>query len=460
MLLTITYAGENASDLGFLLHKNPYRPQVFDMNFGKAYVFYPEIEDNKCTAALLLDIDPLDLARGKVGSKEGGLFDYVNDRPYVVSSFMSTAIARIFGTAMTGRCDKRQQLADTELDLSAAITMLPCRGGTAMLERVFVPLGYKVEFETDILDEAFPEWGESCYVNLTISGQVQLKDLLHHLYVLIPVFDRKKHYWIGKDEIEKLLRHGEGWLEEHPEKEFITRRYFARRRGLARLALDRLDDGEAGAQEEASEEFDVRAPNLNTQRLEAVVQALKEKDVKTVIDLGCGEGNLLHLLLKDKSFTQIAGVDVSPSVLERAAGRLKLDTMPEIQKNRITLFQSSLTYKDDRFSSYDAAAAIEVIEHMDLNRLAAFAQVLFGQANSATIVVTTPNMEYNYNYERLHDGSMRHGDHRFEWTRQQFQDWANETADKFGYTVSFQDIGEADEEHGSPTQMGVFTKCV
>jgi len=460
MLLTITYQGPNATDLGFLLHKNPQRQQVFDLSYGKAYVFYTEAEANICTAALLLDIDPLDLARGKVGSRDGGLFDYVNDRPYVSSSFMSTAISKVYGTAMTGRCDKRQELADSALDLTAIVTMLPCRGDTAMLESVFAPLGYTVVFTASELDEKHAEWGGSRYIDLTLSGKVRLQDLLRHLYVLIPVFDRQKHYWVGKEEVEKLLRYGEGWLEEHPEKEFITRRYFARKQGLARLALDRLDNGEGGAVEETDETDNApKKPNLNSRRLTAVVDALKDAGATSVIDMGCGEGNLLQLLMKEKSFVRVTGMDVSFSTLERAHQRLKIDRMPELQKNRINLFQSSLTYKDDRYAGYDAAAVVEVIEHLDQNRLTAFEQVLFGATKPPVVVLTTPNIGYNENYESLTEGSLRHGDHRFEWTRAEFQQWGSEVADKYGYTVKYSDIGDEDETRGTPTQMGVFTLC-
>ena len=183
MLFTITYTGKDTPDLGFLLYKNPYRTQTFELSCGKAHVFYPEVSDEKTTAALLLDIDPIDLARGKVGSTGGGLFDYVNDRPYVSSSFLSTAISTVYGTAMTGRSDKRQELSDAPLDLTATVTMLPCRGEQEMLHRIFEPLDYEVSFETFISDERFPDWGESKYVNLTIRGHVRLRDFAHHTQI-------------------------------------------------------------------------------------------------------------------------------------------------------------------------------------------------------------------------------------------------------------------------------------
>ena len=463
MLLTITYKGQNTTDLGYLLYKNPYRPQVFELNHGKAYVFYPEASNERTTAALLLDIDPIDLARGKVGTTGGGLFDYVNDRPYVSSSFLSTAISKVFGTAMTGRADAHQELSDSPLDLTAVVTMLPCRGEQEKLKSVFEPLGYEVSYETFVSDVKFPDWGESKYVNLTISGKVRLRDLLKHLYVLIPVFDRQKHYWVGADEVEKLLRIGEDWLPNHPEKAYITGRYLNRRRSLVNMAFERLAaanavDGEVlTAEPEEPEDKPDKTLNLNTRRLGSVVAALKSHGVKRVIDIGCGEGNLLNLLVKERQFTNIVGVDVSHVALERASEKLKLERAGDSMRERIQLFQGSLTYKDSRFSGYDAACVIEVIEHLDIPRLAAFERVLFEFAKPPVVVLTTPNKEYNSNYGFLYEDDLRHGDHRFEWTRAEFRDWANQTAEKFGYTVQFSEIGDADEIHGAPTQMGVFT---
>ena len=462
MLLTITYTGQNATDLGYLLYKNPYRPQMFELNHGKAYVYYPEISEERTTAALLLDIDPIDLARGKVGTTSGGLFDYVNDRPYVSSSFLSTAISRVFGTAMTGRADAHQILSDSLLNLTANVTMLPCYGEQEKLKSVFEPLGYEVNYETFVADENFPDWGDSKYVNLTISGRVRLRDLLKHLYVLIPVFDKQKHYWVGADEVEKLLRIGADWLPEHPEKEYITGRYLKRRRSLVNMAFERLTvaNDDLSAEPEEIEEKSDKKLNLNARRLDCVVAALKSHGVKRVIDIGCGAGNLLSLLVKERQFTDIAGVDVSYIALERANEKLKLEHAGDSMRERIQLFQGSLTYKDSRFAGYDAACVIDVIEHLDVLRLVTFERVLFEFAKPSLVVLTTPNKEYNTNYVSLYEEGLRHKDHRFEWTREEFRNWANQTAEKFGYTVQFSEIGDADETYGAPTQMGVFTLCV
>jgi 3' terminal RNA ribose 2'-O-methyltransferase Hen1 len=466
MLLTITYRGENAADLGYLLHKNPSRPQMFELSYGRAYVFYPEVADTRCTAALLLDIDPIDLAKGKEGSKGGGLFDYVNDRPYVSSSFMSTAIARVFGSALAGRCDKKPELASSEHDLSAVVSALPCRGDAEMIDRVFAPLGYDVHYSKEPLDEKFPEWGEGCYVNLSLSRRCLLKDLLAHLYILIPVFDRRKHYWIGADEIDKLLEKGAGWIEKHPERDFIVRRYLAGRKRLTRMAMERLDDGEPGATEDADlEPAGEAAPEkaevkkkLNERRMEAVIAALLSHGASTVIDLGCGEGNLLRLLLREKSFARVAGADASTLALERTSRRLDVKNMSPARAARLAIFQGSLTYRDERFSGYDAAVCMEVIEHIDKNRLAAFEDVLFARARPRHPVITTPNIEDNEKFENM-SGPLRHGDHRFEWTRAEFRAWGDAAALRNGYEAAYGDIGDADEGRGTQTQMGVFTRC-
>jgi 3' terminal RNA ribose 2'-O-methyltransferase Hen1 len=455
MLLSITYTGHNTSDLGYLLYKNPNScPQTFELSFGKAHVFYSEVSDERTTAALLLDIDPLDLAKGKGNS--GGLFDYVNDRPYVSSSFMSVAILKVFSTAMSGRADTRQELADSPLILSAAITMLPCNAEFDMLPRVFEPLGYSVSYEKYGLDEQFPEWGESRCVNLSLRGKVRLRDLLKHIYVLLPVFDRHKHYWVGDDEVKKLLRMGENWLADHPEHKYIAGRYLHHQRSLVSEYFARLNDENPGTEQE---EEAVRDLSLNAQRLSAVFAILKAAGAHGVIDIGCGEGKLLSLLLKDGQFTKIAGMDVSCSSLKRASDRLKLETASEHITERVTLFQSSVTYKDKRIQGFDAASVMEVIEHLDPERLGVFERVLFGYAEPRMIVLTTPNSDYNSVYEKLIPGKVRHNDHRFEWSREEFSNWAETVSAKYGYRIKISGIGAEREAVGSPTQIGVFEKC-
>lgn len=466
MLLTITNTRPPASDLGYLLHKNPNKVQSFDLSFGKVHVFYPEATDERCTAALLLDVDPVALVRTRRGpAGEGGALEqYVNDRPYVASSFLSVAIARVLASAIGGSSKGRPELVDEPLPLTSCISVLPCRGGEELLRRLFEPLGYRVDAEHLGLDEKFPEWGEGPYYKVTLRQQIPLKDLLTHLYVLIPVLDSEKHYWVGQDEIEKLLKRGEGWLQSHPERELIVKRYLRHQKRLATEALERLIGEEEPSPEEqkekkAEQEEAIEKPLLlNEMRLNAVTEAVKRTAATSVIDLGCGEGKLLRELLKDKQFKEVVGMDVSYRSLEVANERLHLDTMPPKQKERIRLFQGSLMYRDKRLAGFDAATVIEVIEHLDPPRLAAFERVVFEHAKPNAVVLTTPNAEYNVRFDTLPAGQFRHKDHRFEWTRAEFQQWGQEIAERYDYAVEFVPVGKEDADVGAPTQMGVFTK--
>lgn len=477
MFLTISTTGtpeRPATDLGYLLHKHPDKAQTFSTSHGTAHVFYPEASEERCTAALLLEVDPVALVRrgkgkGRGGAPDAALAQYVNDRPYAASSLLSVAMTTVFKSALNGACRALPDRVGEAMPLRIEIPALPARGGAELVHKLFGPLGWtRVEALPVPLDERFPEWGDSRYVRLVLEGDVRLADALRQLYVLLPVLDDAKHYWVAPDEVDKLLRAGEGWLAGHPEQKLITSRYLSRRLGLTRQAMERLelvrlaesDDLEVESVDNAVDETtdtEEKPVPLAERRRGAILEALRAAGASRVLDLGCGQGQLVQALLKETRFTEIVGVDVSVRALTVAARRLKLDRMGERQAGRVTLRQGALTYTDKQLKGYDAAVLSEVIEHLDLDRLPALEYTVFGSARPRTVLVTTPNVEYNVRWETLPAGHVRHGDHRFEWTRQEFRDWAEQVAGRHGYTVAFVPVGPEDSEVGPPTQMAVFT---
>lgn len=461
MLLKISTTHKPATDLSFLLHKHPDKLQSVELSNGHAHIFYPEVSADKCTVALLLDIDPIGLVRGSAdrGADSFLLGHYVNDRPYVASSFMSVALSKAFSTAMNGKCANRPELTDIIMPFEAEVSALPApRGGEALIRKLFEPLGYTVVLQRHALDAKFPEWGDSKYFTVKLTGTFRLKELLSHLYVLIPVLDNEKHYWVSQHEVEKLLQKGEGWLKDHPEKEQITKRYLRNIAGFTRNALNRLteDEEQSALSDEDAPEIDIVKEKLHNKRLKAVLDELISSGAQTVIDLGCGEGKLLKMLLREKQFEKIVGTDVSYRSLEKALHRIDYEGLPPMQKQRISILQGALTYRDKRLAGFDAAAIVEVIEHLDLNRLQAFERVVFESARPKNVVLTTPNREYNELFETMQPGEMRHADHRFEWTREEFEAWAKAVAARNNYEVNFKPIGDVEEKVGAPSQMAVF----
>jgi 3' terminal RNA ribose 2'-O-methyltransferase Hen1 len=370
------------------LYKHPEKHQQFSLPFGTAHVLYPEASLVRCTAALVLDVDPVALVRGRRGGKgDAGLLDqYVNDRAYAVSSFLSVALRRVFASALGGRSEHRPDLVDLAMPLEARLTPLRCRGGIDLAKALFEPLGYRLTVKPV---------GNGLYWDVTIEAVTNVSRLLTHIYVLIPVLDDEKHYLVDSDEIEKLLRHAEGWLQQHPARDLITRRYLKHQKGLTRLALEQLVTIDGAAPETGqAEESAAPKPRLNEERLERVAAELKSSGAKSVLDLGCGTG-------RDRQFERILGVDASSRDLDVAAERLHLNELSEAQRHRLNLIHGALTYRDKRLAGFDAAAIVEVIEHIDPPRLGALADAVFGVARPHSIVLTTPNAEYNVRYEAM-----------------------------------------------------------
>lgn len=447
-----------ASDLGFLLHKHPERVQTQPLSFGTASVFYPQVSAQQTTAALLVEVDPVALSRtARPGADQQGgapLEPYVNDRPYASGSFLAVALRDAFGTAFTGRSKDRQALADRALAFSVHLPCVTARGPEDLPQRLFEPLGYAVQATPIPLDPLYPEWGERPYVELKLSGQVRLRDLLAHLYVLLPVLDGgKRHYFLNEAEVDKLARHGAGWLDSHPERDLITRRYLR----FAAL-VQQAEEGFSGSQTADLAEAATTAPRprLHDERLLWVAEQVAASGASNVLDLGCGEGKLLRLLLGKAQFRQLVGMDVSARALDIAARRLSLRERPELAA-RVTLLHGSLAFPDSRLKGFDTATLVEVIEHVEPHQIGPLTRHVFGDARPSTVIVTTPNREYNAIFEDGGEG-MRHADHRFEWTRAEFEAWATAAAQAHGFTFTLHGLGDTHPDYGPITQAAIFVR--
>lgn len=457
MLLTIATTANRPTDLGHLLHKHPDRVHERALGFGTARVFFPEADEHGCTAALAVEVDSVGLVRGS-GIGDG----YVSDRPYVAGSLLSVALGRTFSSALAGRAKECVERVEEPMPLRATLSALHCPAGEGIIRRAFEPLGYEVACQWHPLDGRFPEWGGDVVATVTLRANVCVRDLLRHIYILTPVVDGSKHYYVGLEEVEKLIRHGEGWLAGHRERDWIVRRYLRFKKALTRQALARLvvEDAERDEAAEA-EEVELEDPvRLNDQRLASVVAALRDPsaDIRSVVDLGCGEGRLLAELAGEPRFERVLGLDVSSVALERAEERIRRQRLPSLRRAAVGLVLGSLVYRDERLRGFDAATLVEVIEHVDPFRLPALERAVFGYAAPKRIIVTTPNAEYNVRWASLPAGRFRHRDHRFEWTRAEFEDWARRAASAHGYRVQFHAVGPVDAEVGAPTQMALFDR--
>ena len=471
MYVSLSTTTAPVEDLTFLLHKHPARAHTRKLSVGAVSVVCTELTDERCTVALALEVDPIGLLRGQGAAMESfTLGQYVNDRPYVASSLLTGAIRGVYGTALAGNCEARPDKVAEPLDLEVHLPTVACADGAQLIRRLFEPLGWTVSASALPLDPEVPEWGDSEIFDVTLAGSAVLQVALQQLTILLPVLDDAKHYWVDQTENDKLLRHGGEWLAAHPERGLILRRFLRHQRDLI-AAVDEGNEADGvGAQAacdpDGAAQTDARRPSLARERRDAVHAELTRLGAASVLDMGCGQGALLAPLARDPRITRLVGADVSARALAQAARRLGLDGAsdgaadgaPEAIREKVGLIQSSLTYRDDTLRGFDAMVLMEVIEHLDPERVPVLEQTVFAEARPSHVIVTTPNIEYNAAYPGLAPGELRNHDHRFEWTRAEFAAWADRVALAHGYSVVLAGIGPTVDGLGSATQMATFTR--
>jgi SAM-dependent methyltransferase len=401
MLLTLRTPEVRAGGFARLLRHGTEAVHAFDLPGGRAHLFRPSAEE----VAVMLELDPV---------TPGARPSFRGYTAYSAPEILGSALGRFFASALADEDDVPQAV-------EVRVSVLPCTAGEAVFSRIFAPLGYAVHATRRPLDPEQPRAGQGWLYVVALSGRQRLRDVLLHLRILLPFFSTDGLLRESGAGAMELWAEGRPWLETHPEREMLERRLLGR----------------------------APPPELHDRRHEAVLAALKESGARRVLDLGCGTGPLLRRLLDEPQFDEVVGVEVERGALAQAAARL-----PPGGRGRV--LHGSLAYRDARLAGFDAAAIVEVIEHLDPPQLAAFEGVVWETARPATVVVTTPNAEYNTLFEYHRNGRLRHPDHRFEWTRAEFRAWAEGVSTRHGYGVRFGAAGPEDARVGPLTQMAVF----
>lgn len=373
----------------------PGAPATAELPGGRAHLVHPSAD----TAAVVLEVE----------DAPGSGFPTPGRGAY--AALLSRALAA-FLPAFAGDGEPRE--------IEARIAALWSPVGDAILRRMFEPLGYAVEAPPIPIDTARPHLGWSGFRTLVLTGTHRPADVVSHLRVILPLADPRPRAERLAGAAE-LWEEGRRWLETHPSRELIERNLL----------------GRSGAR------------GLHGLRHDTVLAALRESGARRVLDLGCGTGALLRQLLAEPQFEEVTGMEVVLADLAVAKSEL-----PAGGRGRV--MHGSLAYRDARLAGYDAAALVEVIEHMDPARLAACEGVVWETARPATVVVTTPNAEYNTLFSDTR--RTRHPDHRFEWTRAEFRAWGDGVASRHGYAVRYAPAGPEDPNVGPVTQMAIFSR--
>jgi 3' terminal RNA ribose 2'-O-methyltransferase Hen1 len=438
------------------LAKNPYNLYDRDEKSNRVRLVYTVFNEKQAEAVIFVSPDPVELVRNSPNAFD--ITQYINDREFVVSSLFCSYIRKALGTALNGKPKEDYvEWVDHPFDLQISFGPVASHLSDQKIEELFQPLGYSIHIERGETKYSFELKQKSSARFINVKGHVTVQQALRHLFILIPVIDNYKHYFIDEREIEKLERYGEGWLDEHPLREYIIRQSLRFSELIHKVQIPlSIDEEELSKNEVEKEESPEPKVRLNELRYQAIVEKVKSLSLKdNIVDLGSGEGKLSVRLGEIPGVKEILAVEPSENAQLRAIERFE-----KVSKNQHyvspTPVLGSLFYYDDRLLNKDVMILCEVIEHIDEYRLSSIMKTIFSEYQPKIIIVTTPNREYNAVYEM--DEAMRHTDHRFEWTRREFKSKCETWIENVPYSMETEGIGQEHEEHGHPTQMCTFVK--
>ncbi|MCK1992095.1 3' terminal RNA ribose 2'-O-methyltransferase Hen1 [Peribacillus muralis] len=447
MQLTINASGNNVKAISYLLSKNPNNLYERKHKGHVVRLFYSTFTETEMEATIFVTPDPIELVKNTANSYD--ITHYINDREFAVSSIFCSLIRSALGTALNGQ--PKEEHAEWvnhpfsfQFDFGPVVSTL----SDNQLRELFEPIGYEVSITRPDIQYSFDMKDRSSTRTVSLKGLKTLQEGLRHLFVLIPVIDNYKHYYIDEKEIDKLERYGEGWLDDHPMRDFIYRQ------SLRFKEVYSIVENKKPEMKKDDKESKVR---LNDLRYEKIFDTVSQMHPSSVVDFGSGEGKLSVRLGFIEGVKEILAVEPSQSATLKALGRF--DKVKDKEKFVIPKpLWGSLFYYDEELKNKDVIILCEVIEHIDEHRLPKVMDTILQDYQPRALILTTPNREYNEVYDM--EDALRHNDHRFEWTRAEFQQWCTARNHDDSYDLRFEGIGEEHVTQGCPTQMCVFERKV
>ncbi|TDL78499.1 3' terminal RNA ribose 2'-O-methyltransferase Hen1 [Peribacillus frigoritolerans] len=445
MQLTIKATGDNVKAISYLLSKNPNNLYERNHKGHLVRLFYSKFEETELEVTIFVTPDPIDLVKNNSNSYD--ITHYINDREFAVSSLFCSFIRSALGTALNGQ-PKEEYSEWVNYRFSFQFEFGPVVSSLSdkQLKDLFEPIGYEVAISRPDIEYSFEMKDKSSARSICLKGMKTLQNGLRQLFVLIPVIDNYKHYYIDDKEIEKLERYGEGWLEDHPKRDYIYRQS---------LRFKEIFSIVENKKTEEKKEEKIEKVRLNDLRYEKIIDFVNQMKPRSIVDFGSGEGKLSVRLGFADGVKEIMAVEPSQSATLKAIERF--DKVKNKEKFVVPeTIWGSLFYYDERLKGKDVMILCEVIEHIDEFRLPKVLDTILHDYQPNALIITTPNREYNEIYDM--EDHFRHNDHRFEWTRAEFRHWCEERNHRKIYDLQFEGIGEEHDRHGFPTQMCVFVR--
>ncbi|AYV66644.1 MULTISPECIES: methyltransferase domain-containing protein [Niallia] len=449
MQISLKVYGEHARMVSHLIAKNPHNLYERKEKGGLVRIVFTKNEEHEVQILFFVTVDNMELTKNQTNFSS--ITHYINDRESAVSSIFCSVLRKAVGTALNGKPkDEFKEWVNYSFPLEITFGPLSTKLTNHELAELFEPLGYELTIENGkvLLPKSFAKKSSAKFI--TLKAKQTIQDCFRHLFVLIPVMDQYKHYYIDEKEVDKLKRYGEGWLSSHPKRNEIIKES---------LVFSDLIEKSRLIESKPSEEKQApltKKKSLNQWRYEKIIETVKKLPHNSrIVDMGAGEGKLTAQLGFISGIEELIAVD--PSEREQLKAKKRIEALVDKPDFLLPTFKwGSLFYYDSELEKKDIFILCEVIEHIDENRLGKVFDTIFTKYKPYHVIVTTPNQDYNAVYDM--NEAKRHSDHRFEWTQQQFEEWTKYWESHANYKVQIDGIGEYIEGYGYPTQMAIFSQ--